>query len=139
MDFKSLATQILMDKIGGANNSGAAEAALDKLSGGKSGFDLTEIIGDFTRNKGDLARKAASWLGDGSNDSISPSQLQDAIGVDKIKAFASQLGIGEEEASSSLSQIIPELIDKSSKGGNLLGSLTGNSGLAGLASKFFKR
>ncbi len=139
MDFKKLATQILMDKVGSANNSGAAEAALDKLVGGNSGFDLGDVVGKFSGSGGDLAKKARSWLGDGSNDSISPAQLQDALGTDKIKAFASKLGIDQDEAASSLSQILPELIDKSSQGGKLLGSIGGRTGLTGLASKFFRR
>jgi len=138
MDIKSLATQLIMSKIGGANDSGAAASALDDLVGGSNGFDLGDLVGKFTGSGGDLASKAKSWLGDGSNDSISPTQLQDAIGGDKIEAFASKLGIGKEEASSSLSQILPELIDKSSQGGNLLDSVGGVKGLAGLASKFFK-
>ncbi|MBT8090341.1 MAG: DUF937 domain-containing protein [Gammaproteobacteria bacterium] len=135
MDIKSLATQLIMSKIGGANDSGAAASALDDLAGGSDGFDLGDIVGKFNGAGGDLASKAKSWLGDGANDAISPAQLQDAIGSDKIEAFASKLGIGKEEASSSLSQILPDLIDKSSQGGNLLGSL---GGAKGLASKFFK-
>ena len=138
MDIKGLATQLLMSKISGANDSGAAESALDDLVGGNKGFDLGDILGQFTGGGGDLASRAQSWLGDGSNDSISPAQLQDAIGGDKIEAFASKLGIGRDEDSSSLSQILPELIDKSSKGGSLLDSVGGAAGLAGMASKFFK-
>ncbi len=94
------------------------------------------VVGQLTAGGGDLAKKAKSWLGDGSNDSISPAQLQDAIGGDKIDAFASKLGIDREEASSSLSQILSELIDESNQGGNLLGSV---GDVAGLASKFFGR
>jgi uncharacterized protein YidB (DUF937 family) len=138
MDIKSLATQLLMSKLGTANDSGAAASALDDLVGGDKGFDLGDIVGQFTAGGGDLASKAQSWLGDGSNESISASQIQDAIGGDKIEAFASKLGIGRDEASSGLSQILPELIDKSSRGGNLLDSVGGAGGLASLASKFFK-
>ena len=138
MDIKSLATQLIMSKIGGANDSGAASSALDDLVGGSGGFDLGDIVGKFTGSGGDLAEKAKSWLGDGGNESVSADQIQDAIGSDKIEAFAKKLGIGTEEASSSLSEILPDLIDKSSKGGDLLGSVGGLSGLAGLASKFFK-
>lgn len=138
MDIKSLATQLLMSKINGANDSGAAASALDDLVGGSKGFDLGDLVGQFTGGSNDLAAKAKSWLGDGSNDSISAAEVQDAIGGDKIEAFASKLGIGREEASSSLSQILPDLIDKSSKGGSLLDSVGGAEGLAGLASKFFK-
>ena len=138
MDIKSLATQLLMSKLNGANDSGAAETALDDLVGGNKGFDLGDIVGKFTGGNNDLASKAKSWLGDGANDSISPSEIQDAIGSDKIEAFASKLGIGREEASNKLSEVLPELIDKSSQGGNLLDSVGGVSGLAGMASKFFK-
>lgn len=138
MDIKSLATQLLMSKLNGANDSGAAETALDDLVGGSKGFDLGAIVGQFTGGTSDLASKAKSWLGDGANASISPSEIQDAIGADKIEAFAAKLGIGREEASNSLSEVLPELIDKSSQGGNLLDSVGGMSGLAGMASKFFK-
>ncbi|MBT8065801.1 MAG: DUF937 domain-containing protein [Gammaproteobacteria bacterium] len=138
MDIKNLATQLLLSKINGANDSGAAESALDDLVGGNKGFDLGAIVGQFTGGNSNLASKAKSWLGDGANESISPAQIQDAIGGDKIEAFARKLGIGQEEASSSLSQVLPELIDKSSQGGNLLDSVGGMSGLAGMASKFFK-
>ncbi len=138
MDLKSLATQILMEKIGAANNPAAAESALDNLADGDKSFDLSDIVGKFTGSGGDLAAKAQSWLGDGANESISASEVQDAIGSDKISAFAEKLGIGADEASSSLSEILPQLIDKSSQGGSLLESIGGTGGLAGLASKFFK-
>ena len=137
MNFKDLATQLIMSKIGGANNSGATESALDDLVDGNKGFDLADIVGKFANSGGDLAAKAKSWLGDGANDSISASQVQDAIGIDNIDSFAKKLGIGREEASSKLSEIMPELIDKSSQGGNLLDSVGGVKGLRGLASKFF--
>ncbi|MBT8093051.1 MAG: DUF937 domain-containing protein [Gammaproteobacteria bacterium] len=138
MDIKSLASQLVMNKLGATSDSSTAESALDELVGGSGGFDLGDIVGQFTGSGGDLASKAKSWLGDGANEAISPEQLQDAIGGDKIEAFAAKLGIGREEASSGLSSVLPELIDKSSQGGNLLDSVGGVSGLAGLASKFFK-
>ena len=47
MDFKSLATKVLMDKIGSANNSGTAESALDALVGGSKGFDLSSVVGQL--------------------------------------------------------------------------------------------
>lgn len=138
MNFKDLATQIVMSKIGGANNSAAAGSALDELADGKQGFDLGDIVSKFTKSNGDLASKAKSWLGDGANESLSASQLRDAIGSDKIESFARKLGIGSEEAGDKLSEILPELIDRSSRGGSLLGSIGGAKGLGGLASKFFR-
>ncbi len=138
MDIKSFATQLIMDKIGGANDSGAAQSALDELTSGSGGFDLKDIVGQFTGSGGDLANIAKSWLGDGANEGISPQQVQEAIGGDKVEAFAAKLGIGRDEATSGLADLLPDLIDKSSRGGDLLDSIGGASGLAGLASKLFK-
>lgn len=138
MDFKDLAAQIVMSKIGGAKSSAEAGSALDELVDGDKSFDLGDIVGKFTNSGGDLASKARSWLGDGANDSISASQVQDAIGLDKIESFARKLGIGTDEASDKLSEIMPELIDKSSSGGSLLDSIGGVKGLGGLASRFFR-
>jgi len=138
MNFKNLATQILMNKIGNANNSGDAASALDNLVSGSKGFDLGEIVSKF-QGSGDLASKAKSWLGDGANESISASQVQEAIGTDKIAAFASKLGIDKDTAGNKLAEILPELIDKSSQGGDLIGALGGKGMLAGLASRFLRK
>ena len=138
MDLKEFATQLVMEKIGAAKDKGAAASALENLTGGSKGFDLGDIVGQFTGSGGDLANKAKSWLGDGANDSISASQVEEALGGDKIEAFARQLGIGKEEAGNSLSDILPQLIDKSSRGGALLDSVGGKEGLFSIASKFFK-
>jgi uncharacterized protein YidB (DUF937 family) len=138
MDLKSLATQLIMNKIGAANDASAAESAVGELLGGTDGFDLGSLVGQLTGAGGDIAQKAQSWLGDGANESISSSQLQAALGADKIDAFAQKLGINREQASSGLAETLPQLIDKGSRGGSLLDSAGGPAGLIGLASKFFK-
>lgn len=139
MNFKDLAAQVLQNKIEGANSAGDAESALDSLVNGNKSFDLGEIVGKFQSSGGDFARMAKSWLGDGDNDSISASQIKEVIGGDKIAEFASKLGIGADDAGQKLSEILPELIDKSSQGGNLLDSIGGKGLLAGFATRFFKK
>lgn len=138
MDLKSLATKVLMEKIGNANSSSAAESALGELLGAGDKFDLADLVGRFTGAGGDIETKAKSWLGDGANDSISASQVQETLGADKIEAFAAKLGVGREEASKGLSEMLPQLIDKGSSGGSLLDSIGGVGGLASMASKFLK-
>lgn len=138
MDIKSLATQLIMKKLGTTSGSSDAESALGELIGGGDKFDLGAIVGQFTGGSGDVAEKAKSWLGDGANETISSDQLKETLGVEKIDAFAAKLGVDREEASSGLSQILPQLIDKSSQGGNLLESIGGVGGLATFATKFFK-
>ncbi|MEM7433450.1 MAG: YidB family protein, partial [Pseudomonadota bacterium] len=65
-------------------------------------------------------------------------QMTEVIGKDKVEDFAKNLGVNVADASSGLSEMLPQLIDMSSRGGKLLESLGGSSGLAGLASKFLK-
>lgn len=136
MDLKELATQMLMDKLGGSGDSGAATSALEGLVGGGAQFDLGDMLGQFTGSGGNLARMAQSWLGDGKNEPISPAELRDAVGGDKLAAFAGQLGIGEEQAGEALSSVLPALVDKSSKGGTLLDSVNADD-VFGIARKLF--
>lgn len=139
MNFKNLATQVLMNNVEGANNSSDAAAALDRLAGGTKAFDLGAIVSQFQGSGSDLASKAKSWLGDGANDSVSAAQVKQAIGSDKIAAFAKMLGLDDEEASQKLARILPELIDKSSQGGNLLDSIGGKGVLSEFVSKFLRK
>ncbi len=138
MDLKSLATQLIMKKIGGNNDAAAAESAVGDLLGDADKFDLGALVEQFTGAGGDIASKAKSWLGDSANDSISPDQVREALGADKIDAFAEKLGVDREIASGGLADMLPQLIDKGSRGGSLLDSVGGIGGLGKLASKFFK-
>lgn len=136
MDLKNLAAQVLLDKMDANANPETAKSALEEISAG-NGFDLGSIVSQFTSEGGELASKVSSWLGDGANEPISAEQVQSAIGSERISSFAQKLGISTESASSSLSELLPELIDKSSQGGNLLAAVNGGGGLRGLASKLF--
>jgi uncharacterized protein YidB (DUF937 family) len=138
MDIKSLAVEMLMKKLGGTGDTNAAESALGELVGQGKDFDLGGLVGQLTGSGGDIADKAKSWLGDGDNAPISASQIQDVLGGDKVEVFAKSIGVSRERASSGLSEMLPQLIDKSSQGGNLLDAIGGAGGLAGLASKFLK-
>jgi uncharacterized protein YidB (DUF937 family) len=139
MNFKSLATQVLMDHIEGANNSNRAAAALDRLADGNKAFDLGDLVSRLQAPGGEIAGKTRSWLGDGKNESISASQLEKAVGAHKTAAFALALGIDREHASNKLTQILPDLIDKSSQGGELLNKIGSRRGFTGLASRFWRK
>jgi uncharacterized protein YidB (DUF937 family) len=139
MNFKSLATQVLMDHIEGANNSNHAASALDRLAGNNKAFDLGDLVNKFQRSGGDIASKTKTWLSDGANEAMSVRQLQQAVGQDKVAAFARTLGMENEQATIKLSKILPELIDKSSQGGELLNKIGSRRGLAGIASRLLRK
>lgn len=132
MDLKSMAIQMVMEKMGGGDESAIGNALGSLLGGGGSDGDLDigGLVGKFAG--GDLGAALQSWLGDGDNDSVSAEQVTNALGADKVAEFAQQMGIGQEEAGGALSDLLPNLIDKNSSGGDLLG------GLAGMAGKLFK-
>jgi uncharacterized protein YidB (DUF937 family) len=140
MDMMKLATQLLASKLG--NNSGGnndmVENVIGSLLGGSggSGIDLGSIVGSL-QNSG-LADVAESWLGDGDNAHISRSQIESLLGSDKIKNAATQLGADQNDLLRGLQDLLPQVVDKSSSGGNLLDAVGGIGGLASLAGKFLK-
>jgi uncharacterized protein YidB (DUF937 family) len=135
------ATFINSDKSGQAGSGldlGGLVTALSGLVGGGSGgggIDLGALVSKM--NAGGLGAIAQSWLGDGGNASISPGQVTDMFGADKISEFASKLGVSREEAAGGLSDALPQMVDKASSGGSLLDSLGGVSGALGMAGKLF--
>lgn len=137
----NLATQLLASKLGdsgsGTNND-LLQSVIGNLLGGsgKQGIDLGSLVGSL-QNSG-LGNIAESWLGDGGNDHISRSQIESMLGSDKIQDAASQLGANQNDLLRGLQEILPQVVDKSSSGGNLLDSVGGLGGLANLASKFLK-
>lgn len=113
----------------------AVTSALSGLTGSGGEFDLTSLLENLST--GGLGEIASSWLGDGNNQSVSPEQLSNAIGSEKISDFASKLGIGFEEAAGGLTDALPQMVDNASSGGSILESIGGMEGVIGLASKLF--
>jgi uncharacterized protein YidB (DUF937 family) len=111
------------DSISGLIGSGNAE--VQKLLG-----PLTEMI-ESTGGLGGLVEKlkgaglgdqVSSWVGTGENAKIDPSKLTEVLGPDHVKALAEKAGTSVEQVQSSLSEVLPTLIDKLSPGGQLPGA-----------------
>jgi len=133
MDLMKLGTQLLASKLGSGANSGAVASALGGLlSGGEGQSNLGGIISAM-QGKG-LGSIAESWLGDGNNADISSDQVREVVGSDKIAAMASELNTDEGSILDGLKDALPQIIDKSSRGGSLLGDA---GGLLGMAKKLF--
>lgn len=137
MDIMKLATQLITQQFQGKTNASESQvqSALTGLLGGN--FNIAELVSKFSANGG-LASQLQSWLGDGGNQGISTSNIMDVFGGDKVDQFASQLGVSGEEAAGGLADVVPQLIDKSSSGGNLLESVGGIGGAMNLAKGLFK-
>lgn len=144
MDISSL-LKIGAEAFINSNKSGDAGSGLDissllpaltgLLGGGQGGLDLSSLISKFS--SGGLGNVVNSWLGDGSNESISAGQITEMFGSNQISEFASKLGLSQEEAAGGLSDAIPQMVDKASSGGSIMDSIGGLSGALGAAGKLF--
>lgn len=117
----------------GASQGGASQGGLGGLAslgglaglagmagaagGGGGAGGLGALIEAFTRNG--LGEQAQSWVGTGQNLPISGAQLQQVLGGDVLSGIARQLGTSQEEASSGLAGLLPQLIDQLTPQGRL--------------------
>ncbi|MBM3162972.1 MAG: DUF937 domain-containing protein [Chlorobi bacterium] len=145
MDIASL-IQLGASVIQGNNDKNTTSIPLDKISSalgnllGGSGKmpDFGNLISKMQGSG--LGEIAASWLGKGENKPVSPDAVAGIVGLDRLKDFASQLGISEESAKTAVADALPEMVDKASPEGSLLDDLFGNiggmKGLGDIAGKF---
>ncbi len=117
---------------------GSLTSALSGLTGGSDGgFDIGSILSNM--QGGGMADMAQSWLGDGDNAPMEDEHVTNMFGADKIRDFASQLGMSESEAIGGLRDAMPQMVDQASSGGSLLDSIGGIGGAISMASKLFGR
>jgi uncharacterized protein YidB (DUF937 family) len=93
---------LLKGGLGGLLAGGAAGSV---LSGG-----LNDLLKQFQQNgQGDVAQ---SWIGSGPNKSISPNDLANALGADRIKTMSAMSGLSREDLLNGLSQQLPDVVDQ---------------------------
>jgi uncharacterized protein YidB (DUF937 family) len=102
--FGDLAGQFLGRQQG---QGGAAGAILQMLGGQAGGIGgLAQLF----QSKG-LGDVVSSWIGTGANLPVSPDQLQNVLGSDRIGQIASMLGVSHEQAGSQLAGLLPGIVD----------------------------
>ena len=147
----------LLDSLIGAATNGTLGSAQGDRSPGTSasglpgGLDpqmLIALVGSVLASSGGLQGLLAklqsgglgdavqSWIGTGANQPVSGDQLGSALGPDLMGTIASQLGGSQEQASGTLADLLPGLIDQLTPKGqlpddNALGGLGGLGALLG--------
>jgi uncharacterized protein YidB (DUF937 family) len=91
------------------DSRGLIKALLEMLSDQKEG-GLSGLVQSF-QQKG-LGGLMNSWIGTGENAPISPEQVKEAVGSDRIRNLAARTGMSTEEVSAKLSEHLPGVIDK---------------------------
>ncbi len=136
MDILKMGTDLLSSSLGDSVDSSQLRAALSGLLGsGEGGLDLGSLAAKMA-SSGQLSSVLGSWLGDGDNTGISADTVSGLLGQANVASFADKLGIDSSTAASSLAEVLPKMMDKSSSGGNLLDSIGGVGGLLGAAKSF---
>jgi len=102
-----------MGKVGGSNP--AAAGVLEMIQNHPGG--INGLVQSFHSNG--LGGVVNSWIGSGANQSITPEQIQQVLGSGPVQALAAKLGVSPEQASSTLSQLLPTVMDKLSPNGQV--------------------
>lgn len=81
---------------------------------GSSGGILSSGLGDLLRQfeQNGLGSKAQSWIGNDPNKQIGPSELEQALGPDKIDWLVRETGMPREQLLAGLSRELPDAVDK---------------------------
>lgn len=98
--------------LGGLGGLLAGGAAGSVLSGG-----LNDLLKQFQQSG--HGETVDSWIGTGANKAISPNDLADALGADKINALAAQTGMSHNDLLQSLSEYLPQVVDQLTPNGRL--------------------
>jgi len=112
--------EVLKNAIGG-NVPAQQQSHLPDIFGNiLKNTDLGSIGGLLKQlQEGGLERQIGSWLGNGQNMPVTPAQIKEALGNEKVKQIAQQLGIPVDEALKLLTQFFPEAVNQASPNGEL--------------------
>ena len=120
---QAMLMQVIMSLLQGQDGGGGGGAA-----GGLGG--LGGLLQQL--QQGGLGDAAQSWVGTGQNLPVSADQLQAALGADRIDALAQQVGMPAGDLSSQLAQVLPQVVDHLTPGGQLPQGDAGGPDLGGL-------
>ncbi|MBX8826022.1 YidB family protein [Ochrobactrum sp. SFR4] len=108
---------VLGGLLGGVLGGTTAGQAGQTGSGGGLGGGLGGLLEQLTQ--AGHADKVDSWVGSGSNASIEPDQLGNAIGKNTISDIARQTGVSEQDLLAELSAALPGIVDKLTANGQV--------------------
>jgi uncharacterized protein YidB (DUF937 family) len=108
--------------VGGILGTGGLGGMLrGLLGGGAAGGVLSGGLGDLLRQfqQNGQGEKADSWVANGPNKQLSPSELEQALGSEKISWLMNETGLRREELLAGLSRELPNAVDKLTPDGRI--------------------
>ena len=95
---------VLASILGGQGGLGGSASSNPGMAGG-----LGSILSQF--QQAGLGHVAQSWVGNGPNQPVSPQQLHNIFGEDKVQDMAGQAGMEPGDFLSQLSQHLPNAVN----------------------------
>lgn len=88
---------------------------------GGAGSTITAGLNDLLRRFQDAGRgdAAQSWVSTGQNEPVAPSDLEQALGEERITWLMQRTGLSREELLQGLSRELPEAVDKLTPNGRV--------------------
>ena len=99
-----------------AGNQGLIKGIMEMLSDKETG-GLGGLVQSF-QQKG-LGGIISSWIGTGENLPISPAQIKEGLGNERIQKLANQAGLSTEDVSAKLAEHLPNIVDKVTPAGQI--------------------
>jgi uncharacterized protein YidB (DUF937 family) len=87
------------------------------LGGGALSGGLQDLVNQFRQNG--LGQKAESWISGGPNHPVSPQELEQALGSDRVDWLVHQTGMPRDQLLSGLSGALPGVVDKLTPNGRV--------------------
>jgi uncharacterized protein YidB (DUF937 family) len=84
-----------------------------------------------------LSDVISSWISRGKNLPVSADQIKQALGAGKVQEISRNIGVSEEETSTGLASLLPEIIDKPTPDGKVPDNDMLAQGLNTLKTKLF--
>ena len=120
----------LLNSLGNQGNqaaSGGARAGMGDIGGGallamamsvvQSQGGIGGLLAKFKQSG--LGQHADSWVGTGPNMPVTGDQVHQVLGADAMNAIAAKMGVPAAQAGSTMAQILPELVNHLTPGGQV--------------------
>ena len=102
-------------KLGGQQGQEGGLASLQKFISDNGGLQgLTSKLAS-----GGLGQQVQSWVGNGQNQPVSGSQVQQATDPSQIHEMSQQSGMSHEETADHVAQALPHMVDQATPQGQM--------------------
>ncbi|MBS0364714.1 MAG: DUF937 domain-containing protein [Proteobacteria bacterium] len=104
---------------------------LDGLLGGAVGAEMVSVVNSLVQQhggvqglvtqlqQGGLGGVVSSWIGTGANQSVTASQLNQALGSGVVGQLAAKAGLSPQDLLQKLTQVLPAAVDHLTPGGTI--------------------